>query len=129
MSSYVAAVSIPKNYQDVTLKKGSISGWGSKQNFGQFLQTANVSITLSATCIIIFMEFMIIVCIIYVCFLWMNLFCNGDVGSPLMFKINGIEHLVGIFSFGAQNACSLGSPVVVTKISMFLDWIKLHTGI
>ncbi|KAG5668634.1 hypothetical protein PVAND_016569 [Polypedilum vanderplanki] len=103
--------------------------WGSKQNFGQFLQTANVLITLSATCYYFYGVYDYRPHNLCVLPLDDELFCNGDVGSPLIYKINNIEHLVGIVSYGAQNASSLGSSVVVTKISIFLDWIKLHTGI
>ncbi|RWS23776.1 uncharacterized protein B4U80_09297 [Leptotrombidium deliense] len=53
--------------------------------------------------------------------------CNGDSGTALFYQSNsGKAEAVGITSFGVQN-CE-GSPVVYTRVSKYLDFIKSHLG-
>lgn len=37
--------------------------------------------------------------------------------------------IVGIVSFGAEIGCTLGHPVVFTRVTKYLDWIEKHSGI
>ena len=53
-----------------------------------------------------------------------------DIGSPLVVQeSDGIFTLVGIVSFGAAAGCTLGFPVCFARVTSFLIWISLNTGI
>ncbi|KAK7071888.1 hypothetical protein SK128_021709 [Halocaridina rubra] len=51
--------------------------------------------------------------------------CNGDSGGPLF---NG-GVTVGITSFGSSTGCETGYPDGFTRVSSYLDWIFIKTGI
>ncbi|KAG5667509.1 hypothetical protein PVAND_015488 [Polypedilum vanderplanki] len=56
--------------------------------------------------------------------------CQGDSGGPLVTEIApGRNVLVGIVSFGAESGCTLGHPLVFTRVASYLDWIEKITGI
>lgn len=53
--------------------------------------------------------------------------CRGDSGGPLLQTIDGVPTLVGITSFG-QGVCDSNKlPSIYTRVSSFLEWIKLET--
>jgi secreted trypsin-like serine protease len=52
------------------------------------------------------------------------------IGGPLTMEIDpGRRVIVGIVSFGAQIGCTLGHPVVFTRVTSYLHWIETKTGI
>ncbi|XP_031353250.1 melanization protease 1-like [Photinus pyralis] len=53
----------------------------------------------------------------------MNIFtCQGDSGGPLMLPVRNQWEAIGLVSFGI--GCGDDFPVVYTKVSSYLDWIK-----
>lgn len=55
--------------------------------------------------------------------------CHGDSGSALIRQDDGNQMQVGIASYGAYYRCERGHPTVSTRISDYLDWIKLHSNV
>ncbi|CAF1200715.1 unnamed protein product [Adineta ricciae] len=54
--------------------------------------------------------------------------CTGDAGNPLMVYTSSRQWIVvGLVSFGIL--CDGQYPSVYTRVSAYLDWIKLKTGI
>ena len=53
---------------------------------------------------------------------------QGDYGGPLFCNTTGQWELAGIASWGRSD-CGFDYPVVSTRISKYLDWIKSVTGI
>nr|CAD7459488.1 unnamed protein product [Timema tahoe] len=55
--------------------------------------------------------------------------CNGDSGGPLVIlETDGLYTEVGIVSFGTRD-CPVGSPAAFTRVTSFLDWISINTGL
>jgi V8-like Glu-specific endopeptidase len=44
--------------------------------------------------------------------------CNGDSGGPLLAKLNGINYIVGVASWGAQG-CRVEAPSVFSRVSYY----------
>ena len=44
--------------------------------------------------------------------------CNGDSGGPLLAKVNGINYVVGVTSWGAQE-CRVEAPSVFSRVSYY----------
>ncbi|XP_038212860.1 enteropeptidase-like [Zerene cesonia] len=53
--------------------------------------------------------------------------CRGDSGGPLVVDTNNGRVLIGITSFGSAFGCEFGLPAVFTKVSSFLDFIRVNT--
>jgi secreted trypsin-like serine protease len=53
--------------------------------------------------------------------------CNGDSGSSLTMSIRGRNTLVGVVSYGSRT-CEDGYPIVMTRVTAYLDWIAENTG-
>ncbi|XP_074649106.1 chymotrypsinogen A-like [Tubulanus polymorphus] len=53
--------------------------------------------------------------------------CRGDSGGPLVCNRNGKWYLHGIVSFGAVPCGQPGNPGVYTRVTSFLDWIKVRS--
>ncbi|XP_035793547.1 brachyurin-like [Anopheles albimanus] len=53
--------------------------------------------------------------------------CNGDSGGPLTVLNGGRTLQVGVVSFGPDNGCTRGMPVVMARVSFFLDWIAANS--
>lgn len=53
--------------------------------------------------------------------------CNGDSGGPLV--LQGTRVQVGLMSFGASTGCEKNVPVVLTRITSYMDWIREQTGL
>ena len=50
--------------------------------------------------------------------------CNGDSGSPLLWKVNGVWRLVGVDSrSGGESGC-LNTPEVYTSTDFYWEWVK-----
>nr|CAD7610293.1 unnamed protein product [Timema genevievae] len=55
--------------------------------------------------------------------------CNGDSGGPLVIlETDGLYTEVGIVSFGTKD-CPVGNPAAFTRVTSFLDWISINTGL
>nr|CAD7415666.1 unnamed protein product [Timema cristinae] len=55
--------------------------------------------------------------------------CNGDSGGPLVIQeADGFFTEVGIVSFGTRD-CPAGSPAAFVRVTSFLDWISINTGL
>nr|CAD7204778.1 unnamed protein product [Timema douglasi] len=55
--------------------------------------------------------------------------CNGDSGGPLVIlETDGLYTEVGIVSFGTRD-CPVGSPAAFVRVTSFLDWISINTGL
>ncbi|XP_037818448.1 brachyurin-like [Lucilia sericata] len=55
--------------------------------------------------------------------------CNGDSGGPLAYFVDDHYELIGIVSFGFSLGCDLGWSSGFTRVTSFLPWIYLKTGI
>ncbi|XP_049542757.1 serine protease 1-like [Anopheles darlingi] len=53
--------------------------------------------------------------------------CNGDSGGPLTVINGGRSLQVGLVSFGPDTGCTRGLPVVMARVSFFLDWIVANS--
>ena len=54
--------------------------------------------------------------------------CNGDSGSPLIWKVNGVWRLVGVDSrSGGESGC-LNTPEVYTTTDFYWSWVKETTN-
>lgn len=53
--------------------------------------------------------------------------CQGDSGGPLVLASTGVQ--IGLTSFGPAAGCTLGKPVVFTRITNYLDWIQEETNL
>lgn len=53
--------------------------------------------------------------------------CNGDSGGPLVLESNHVQ--VGLTSYGSASGCEKGAPAVFTRVTSYLDWINLKTGL
>ncbi|CAG9801526.1 unnamed protein product [Chironomus riparius] len=49
--------------------------------------------------------------------------CNGDSGGSMSITLSGRNTLIGIVSYGSAT-CEGGYPVVMTRVSAYLDWIS-----
>jgi secreted trypsin-like serine protease len=54
--------------------------------------------------------------------------CNGDSGGGMHLSIGGVQTIIGIVSYGSST-CEGGLPVVMTRVTSYLDWISTNTGI
>lgn len=56
--------------------------------------------------------------------------CKGDAGGPLVMDSNSVlgPMLLGVLSAGSQE-CERGFPVIYTRITSYLDWIRDHSGV
>jgi secreted trypsin-like serine protease len=55
---------------------------------------------------------------------------QGDEGGPLVIRDgDGLYTEVGIVSFGSSSGCTLGYPVGFTRVTSYLTWISVNTGI
>ncbi|XP_060657223.1 chymotrypsin-like serine proteinase isoform X2 [Drosophila nasuta] len=51
--------------------------------------------------------------------------CKGDSGGPLAIRNeDGTSTIVGLTSFGVSETCEPNTPVIYTRVSSFLQWIK-----
>ena len=50
--------------------------------------------------------------------------CNGDSGSPLIWKVNGVWRLVGLDSRGGGETGCLNTPEVYTTTDFYWAWVK-----
>ncbi|XP_023293212.2 serine protease 1-like [Lucilia cuprina] len=53
--------------------------------------------------------------------------CKGDSGGPLVLESSNIQ--VGLTSFGAMDGCEKGFPAAFTRVTSYLEWIRVNTGI
>lgn len=52
--------------------------------------------------------------------------CGGDSGGPLVHRDNESEDvLIGVVSYGSESGCTAGHPTVYTRITSYIDWIKM----
>lgn len=56
-------------------------------------------------------------------------FLQGDAGSPVAHNRLNKAYLYGIVSFGFEDGCEVGKPVVFTRVSSFLEFIGTTTDI
>lgn len=47
---------------------------------------------------------------------------QGDSGSPLACRLDGIEYVVGLVSFG--HGCASNNPSVYTRVSQYIGWVE-----
>lgn len=54
--------------------------------------------------------------------------CNGDSGGPLVrsFENSNLFYVEGVVSFGLRNCGTKGAPGVYTKVSEYLEWIRVN---
>jgi hypothetical protein len=63
-------------------------------------------------------------------FQYISLVLQGDSGGPLVYlESDGLYTEVGIVSFGAAPGCQQGYPIAFTRVSSYLSWISLKTGV
>lgn len=55
---------------------------------------------------------------------------QGDSGGPIVHQVGRRKsYLWGIVSFGSNKGCTVGRPVVFTRVSSFLEFIETTTGL
>jgi secreted trypsin-like serine protease len=55
---------------------------------------------------------------------------QGDSGGPLSYlESDGIYTQVGIVLFSSSAGCQAGYPAVFTRVSSYLSWISVNTGL
>lgn len=52
--------------------------------------------------------------------------CNADSGSPLvnLFPRSSTWYLEGVMSYAPSNCRNVGTPIVYTRVSEYMEWIK-----
>lgn len=62
--------------------------------------------------------------------IYFGIFRQGDSGGPFTVPDNlSRPVIIGLTSFGISLGCELGYPSVFTRITSYLDWISLASGI
>ena len=65
-----------------------------------------------------------------VTFQYICLTLQGDSGGALVYQeSDGRYTEVGIVSFVSSDGCTRGTAVAFTKVTSYLDWIELITGV
>jgi len=54
---------------------------------------------------------------------------QGDSGGALVVKESVYFTQIGVVSFVSSTGCASGNPSGYARVSYFVDWIKLNTGI
>lgn len=55
--------------------------------------------------------------------------CNGDSGGPLVWSEAGSWTQIGLVSFISARGCAYGDPSGYTRLSHYVNWIEVITGI
>jgi len=54
---------------------------------------------------------------------------QGDSGGALVFQERVTFTQIGVVSFVSSTGCASGNPSGYARVTYFLDWIKLNTGL
>ena len=54
---------------------------------------------------------------------------QGDSGGALVVKDSVDFKQIGVVSFVSSTGCASGNPSGYARVSYFVDWIKINTGI
>ena len=55
---------------------------------------------------------------------------QGDSGGPLVIKeADGLFTQIGLTSFGSRKGCTVGKPVVFTRVASFLSYVQRITNL
>ncbi|XP_030386078.1 chymotrypsinogen 2-like [Scaptodrosophila lebanonensis] len=128
---HIQPAALPSRKQDYANKPAVTSGWGlvkfdtTNPNTTEILQLTNVTIMSNEDCKEFFHKYIPrkIFTSSFVCIAPGNSTpCNGDSGGPLVLQ-DGKNTLIGLTSHGF-GGCPLNAPVIFTRVSSYLDWIK-----
>lgn len=55
--------------------------------------------------------------------------CGGDSGGALVINEWGVDLQVGVIAFAAKDQCTSGYPGGYMRVTSYLEWIEMHTGV
>lgn len=126
----VTLPAVSRNYSKYTNYKAIVSGWGSisdeAENVVNDLRFVDLSILELETCAMYFYNGLIKDAHICINTEKGKSSCSGDSGGPLV--LSGTRVQIGLVSFGGDTGCEKGVPVVFTRITSYIDWIRNTTG-
>ncbi|KAH8324031.1 hypothetical protein KR074_007578, partial [Drosophila pseudoananassae] len=131
-NEYIQPAKLPSPTATYIGSEATASGWGSSRFEEQepvpYLKYANVSIISTDQCYkAILGNSSKIFPSSYICIGQSNhSSCHGDSGGPLIVHNDPDSVLVGIASF--VRGCLVNYPVVYTRVSSYLDWIRKNAG-
>ncbi|KAL7011973.1 hypothetical protein ACKWTF_014540 [Chironomus riparius] len=137
LSPYVTNVALPRRSDSSVVlegKIGTVCGFGKiddvKSQPSQFLRFINQDIVSNSVCAKLYGSVNVKSTNLCMNGTGGRSTCSGDSGGPLVTEIAvGQKTLVGVVSFGAELGCTLGYPLVFTRVTSYLDWIEANTGI
>ncbi|KAL5291026.1 hypothetical protein ACFFRR_010438 [Megaselia abdita] len=122
---------VSKNYANYTNYKAIAAGWGriadDKPGTINDLRFVNLAILELETCAMYYKKGLVEEK--HICVETSNgrSTCTGDSGGPLV--LSGTRVQIGLVSFGASTGCQKNVPVVLTRITSYMDWIREKTGL
>ncbi|XP_070141399.1 serine protease 1-like [Drosophila kikkawai] len=131
-SSSVNKISLPviaSSYSTYTGETAVASGWGltsdTSTSVATDLQFADLTVIENSVCQAIYGSLVVTSKVVCVDGSNRTSICSGDSGGPL--ALDGT--LIGVTSFGSADGCELGYPAGFTRVTSYLDWIKLNSGV
>lgn len=122
---------ISKNYAKYTNYKAIAAGWGriadDKPGSINYLRFVNLAVMPLETCALYYKTGLVDENHLCVDTSNGRSTCGGDSGGPLV--LSGTRVQVGVVSFGASTGCQKNVPVVLTRITSYMNWIHEQTGL
>ncbi|XP_023299985.2 brachyurin-like [Lucilia cuprina] len=134
-NDYIKNIQLPKllgPYYSYAADIARISGWGKTSilspGLTNILRYADVCVQPNFICEI---EYLGAITASNICThsLLLKATCDGDTGGPLAYFAGDHYELIGIASFDFILGCELGWSSGFTRVTSFVEWIYINTGI